>query len=110
MDTNNYESFALSDDTHDLRQHRIEEDTVLLRRAREVRLDEGKPQPIVWWYGRRVTSARRTYVCYLCGTRIDTESANWRETAHSRDAIDAHRRLHLCEPEQLLAERKAGLD
>lgn len=103
-------------DAHDLRHHRLEEDTILMLRARELRqgsdaFTHGYIQPIQWWYARRVTSGRRTYVCYICGQRIDTESASRQSrTSHADRAIEAHRRLHLCEPEQLLFERKAGMD
>lgn len=48
------------------------------------------------WLGRREGSAKRRYVCYLCGGMIiDTESSRHFPTKHAQEAIMSHRAMHL---------------
>jgi len=61
----------------------------------------GRPR---WWWGVSAGSRRRAYRCYVCGTTIDTESAQWPQTRHAERAVDRHLMRHAREM-NLLPER-----
>ena len=67
----------------------------LYEAAVAIRAARGEHHHIGGWYGKRGSSHRRTYVCYLCDCIIDTESAQSRPTVHAYRALDQHARWHL---------------
>lgn len=102
--------YKKAQDAADLGDQHVTENEILRLRARDMRREEGNTRYISGWYGVRGGSSRRAYVCYLCDTWIDTESAQWRQTKHAERAIEEHRQMHLAEPDQLKYERLCGLD
>ena len=60
-------------------------------------LAQQKNRRVTRWLGRRNTTSRRTYWCYLCDTEIDTESSRYGPTKHAALAIADHRDAHLAQ-------------
>ena len=73
----------------------MNKDDILYLLAQRSRKRTGNKHYIAKWYGRRGGSSQRKYLCYLCDTMIDTESAKYPMTRHAKMAIESHGLYHL---------------
>lgn len=59
-------------------------------------LAAGRSQVRGWW-GLRNTPSKRSYMCYVCGRIIDTDSTRNAPTRHAAIAVADHGGFHLLE-------------